>query len=136
MAREAQCPKYENNKIRCLSKKQCEWRDAPGEDVTRGLCLYKDIAENQIEMEKYKSILEFKENCLNLLTKYSDSYDLHLRSQLNNDTSAAAELAKSLEQYEDSILKLKGCLESSSEDHPLKLKKDKDRPKSNAIIID
>lgn len=128
-ARELQCTKFDNNKIRCLAKKGCRWIDAPGANVDLGICTYKDIPENQQEIQKYKTELEGKEACLKALTQYKNEREMMVRAEINNDATSVAYQQERMNKQLDIIKNIEGCAEIG-EDLELKFesKKEDEKP--------
>lgn len=106
-SRPADCVSFDNNRIRCLAKKRCNWTytDARG----GGLCTYKDIPENAEEREYYKDVEAKKLKCLALQKKYKEAQSELLRAKIYGNTLVSTQKEKESKQLADEMNALGGC---------------------------
>jgi hypothetical protein len=114
-SKEINCTNFDNNKVRCLAKKRCRWIDAPGANVEKGLCSYKDIAENQEEIQKYKQVLLDKEACMKALVQYDNDREMKVRAEVINDATSVQYQQERMDKQLKIIGSIDGCAEVGGE---------------------
>lgn len=129
-AKEINCTNFDNNKVRCLAKKRCRWVDAPGANVEKGLCSYKDIPENQAEMLKYKQVLLDKENCMKALIQYDKDREMKVRAEVTNDNTSAQYQQERMNKQLAIITSIEGCADVGEELNVKIEKKEESNPAS------
>jgi hypothetical protein len=132
-AKEINCTNFDNNKVRCLAKKRCRWIDAPGANVDKGLCTYKDIPENQAEMLKYKQVLIDKEKCMKALIQYDTDREMKVRAEVTNDTTSAQYQQERMNKQLAIITSIDGCADVGEELN-VKVDKNQEAPPIEAKI--
>jgi hypothetical protein len=106
-AKAANCGLLDDNRIRCLSKKRCNW--SQGEGKTKGFCTYKNIGINSEELSYYKEGENNKLECHQERKNYKALLDDLIRAKIYNDSNMYKSLEEKIQLKAKDILKIPEC---------------------------
>lgn len=114
----ANCVDYDNNRVRCLAKKRCKWKQGIGKG--KGFCIYRDIGLNEAEIQAHQQGQKLKMKCHDERQNYIALKKSLERATIYQDTLAAKNLKEEIRLKEMDIKKVADCKLPISEEEQRK----------------
>lgn len=117
--KKANCVNYDNNRVRCLAKKRCKWKQGIGKG--KGFCIYRKIGLNEFEIQVHQKSQKLKMKCHDERQNYLALKKSLERATIYQDNFAAKSLQEQIRLKEMDIKKVSGCKLPISEEEQKKL---------------